>query len=113
MEENSDGVDQYIDEVETEENSGMMEADEVLDDQGEGEFGQEGEDQELEPEMGDELGGEELGMDSELGEEPGMEAEPENVEARVDDLESAIDELKAEFEKLMAGDEEGEEGIKT
>ena len=83
-----DQVGGMVDEITTDE-QGMHEEDDEMDLSGDDEIG-------TDSDMGDEMGGDEMG-----GGEEGLED-------RVMDLESALDELKAEFDALMS-DEAGEE----
>jgi hypothetical protein len=85
-----DPVGNLVDEVEAEDEMGMAEADDEMDDMG----GEMDADMEM---PADDMGGDDMG--GEMGDEMGGE---DNIEDRVMDLEAALDELKAEFDALMS-----------
>ena len=93
------GMDSIADDVE-QEDIGMLEADDDEMDMGDE---MPGDDMDMDADMGD------MDMDADMGDEmPGDDMGGEDeLEDRVMDLEAALDELKAEFDALMA-DEEGE-----
>lgn len=110
---NSDeGADDFIDEVEMEQNHGVQEDGDDFGDTSEDfsddEFGGDQAD-DLVSDVGDDFANAEADVDDFSSDATGSDVENADMEDRVVDLEDELDSLKAEFAKLM-GDEESEDG---